>query len=164
MNQKFLLRFVEKLDLHQLLQDQQLGCKSSIRLKKNEGMRMGDQGGVRWIARFTEFLRTATTRGVNGMDRVLDNLGFTHQNVNMIPTDPRMQRSLTSPLRFSPPEQLPEQQEPLGPPVPLSWASQQQNAPLFGPAQVAQLRQSQRDHPQLYGYPTASEDGQRQRS
>ena len=118
---------------------------------------MGDQGGVRWIARFTEFLRTATSRGVNGMDRVLDNLGFTHQNVNMIPTDPRMQRSLTSPLRFCPPEQLPEQQEPLGPPVPLSWASQQQNAPLFGPAQVAQLRQSQRDHPQLYGYPTASE-------
>ena len=125
--------------------------------EQEEGIQAVDQGGVRWMARFTEFLRTTASRGVTGVDRMLDNLGFMHPNVSMIPTDPRMQRSLSSPVRFSPPEQLPEQREQVGPPVPLSWASHQQNAPLFSPAQMAQLRQAQRDHPHIYGYPAASE-------
>ena len=124
--------------------------------EQGEGLRAGDQGGVRWMTRFTEFLRTTASRGVIGVDRVLDNLGLSHQNVSMIPSDSRMQRSVSSPLRFSPPEQLPDQQN-VGPPVPLSWAGHQQNAPLFGPAQVAQFRQAQRDHPQIYGYPPGSE-------
>ena len=35
-----------------------------------------EQQGVRWMARFTEFLRTKANRGASGVDRVLDGLGI----------------------------------------------------------------------------------------
>ena len=105
--------------------------------------------GVRWMTRFTEFLRTTASRGAHSMDRVLDNLGLTNPPPG--PQDGRMLRAVTSPVRFSPPEELPQPRETSGPPVPTSWASTMPQPPLFGPNQVAQMRQAQRDFPQIYG-------------
>ena len=89
------------------------------------------------------------------MDRVLDNLGLTNPPPGS--QDGRMLRAVTSPVRFSPPEELPQPRETSGPPVPTSWASTMPQPPLFGPNQVAQMRQAQRDFPQIYGYQAASE-------
>ena len=106
-----------------------------------------EPGGVRWMTRFTEFLRTTASRGAHSMDRVLDNLGLTNPPPG--PQDGRMLRAVTSPVRFSPPEELPQPRETSGPPVPTSWASTMPQPPLFGPNQVAQMRQAQRDFPQI---------------
>ena len=118
-----------------------------------------DQGGVRWMARFTEFLRTTATRGAHGMDRVLDNLGLTSPHAAQ--QDIRLTRTMTTPVRFSPPEELPPPVGQRGPPMPMSWAQAGSTTPLFGPSQVAQLRQAYQDHPQLYGPPPVSEDSDR---
>ena len=118
-----------------------------------------DQGGVRWMARFTEFLRTTATRGAHGMDRVLDNLGLTSPYAAQ--QDVRLTRTMTTPVRFSPPEELPPPVGQRGPPMPMSWAQAASTTPLFGPSQVAQLRQAYQDHPQLYGPPPVSEDSDR---
>ena len=118
-----------------------------------------EQSGVRWMARFTEFLRLTASRGASSVDRVLDNLGLT--NPHAVPQDGRMVRAIGSPMRFSPPEDLPPHVPQRGPPAPNSWATATSTAPLFGPAQAAQMRQSQREHPQIYGYHAASEDSDR---
>ena len=118
-----------------------------------------EQSGVRWMARFTEFLRLTASRGASSVDRVLDNLGLT--NPQAVSQDGRMVRAIGSPLRFSPPEDLPPRAPQRGPPAPTSWAAASSAAPLFGPAQVAQMRQSQREHPQIYGYQAVSEDSDR---
>ena len=113
-----------------------------------------DAGGVRWMARFTEMLRTTATRGAHGLDRVLDNLGLNHQVPHH---EGRMLRTTSSPVRFSPPEELPAPSADAGLQVPPSWTTTPPQEPLFGDAQMAQLRQAQRDYPQIYGYPAASE-------
>ena len=126
---------------------------------ESEAQEGREQSGVRWMARFTEFLRLTASRGASSVDRVLDNLGLA--NPHAVPQDGRMVRAMGSPMRFSPPEDLPPHAPQRGPPAPNSWATATGAAPLFGPAQVAQMRQSQREHPQIYGYQAASEDSDR---
>ena len=134
---------------------------SSVRVQQfysaesTEGGDGRDHGGVRWMARFTEFLRTSiaatATRGAHGIDRALDNLGLAPAQPEF--SEGRVMRTRTSPVRFSPPEDFPQT---TGPPAPTSWTGTEQPTPLFGPQQMAQLRQAQRDFPQLYG-PAVSE-------
>ncbi|CAE7274583.1 GIP [Symbiodinium sp. CCMP2456] len=105
-----------------------------------------EQNGFRWMARITEFLRTTATRSVSNVDRVLDNLGFPHaQTANQV-----------GGLNISPPQDL--QPSTLVPAVPTSWSTMRGQSTLFT---EAQMRQSQRNHPQLYG-PTS--DGGSDRS
>ena len=128
---------------------------SSMRVQEfysAESLPQGQQGGVRWFARVSEFLRTTAHRGAEGMDRVLGQLRF--------PTIPQQQTlqtlqvrtSMTStPLNVSPPEDFPSGPS-LPPPVPMSWSSARPvEPPLFDARQVEQMRQAQRDHPWIYG-------------
>ena len=111
-----------------------------------------DVSGVRWIARFTEFLRTTATRGAMGMDRMMDNLGLNQPNVTNVTQGGTMVRA--SNMQFSPPEHLPQTADPRGPPIPPSWAppaATAHSAPLFSSAQMAQFRQAQAEYPHIYG-------------
>ena len=109
------------------------------------------------MSRFTEFLRSTATRGAQGVDRVLDNLG--------IPPLPQRetrasQAVMWSQQGFSPPENLPPPVASV-PPVPGSWTNQQGNleaTPLFGQAELMRMRRSQIEYPQLYG-PSQLSDG-----
>ena len=108
---------------------------------------------VRWMSRFTEFLRSTATRGAQGVDRVLDGLGVP-------PLPQRAAAGSTRPV-FSPPEELPAMSM-VAPPVPGSWVSRQgvpEGAPLFGQAELMQMRRSQMEYPQLYGPQQRSEGG-----
>ena len=109
-----------------------------------------EQQGVRWMARFTEFLRTTASRGATGMDRMLDSFGI-HHNGQMGPNlRARVGREANNQLNFSPPEELPEPRADLQ--VPASWAmGRSQDAPLFSRVQVEQIRQSVRENPTIYG-------------
>ena len=137
---------------------------SSVRVQEfysaesTEGGEGRDHGGVRWMARFTEFLRTSfaatATRGAHGIDRALDNLGLAPAQPEF--QEGRVMRTRSSPVRFSPPEDFPQAPSQGRPPAPPSWTGTEQPAPLFAPQQMAQLRQAQRDFPQLYG-PAVSE-------
>ena len=113
--------------------------------------------GVRWMARFSEFLRSTATRGAQGMDRMLDGLG--------IPPLPQREARITpSPTQrpnISPPEDLP-QQVVQAPPVPGSWNAPRQiadTAPLFGQQELMQMRRAQLEYPQLYGPSYVSDGG-----
>eukprot|EP00439_Symbiodinium_sp_Y106_P030810 s3047_g3.t1 len=103
--------------------------------------------GIRWMARFSEFLRTTATRGVNSMDRMLDGLGIpqlpaTARPANVSSSTPTLR------MNVSPPEELPATVAA----IPGSWATTAvQEQPLFGPVQMAQMRQAQLEFPQLYG-------------
>ena len=114
-----------------------------------------DQGGFRWMTRFTEFLRTTATRSASNMDRMLDNLGFPH----LQPTATTNQMQQYGSLNISPPQDL--QPGVVVPAVPTSWSTIRGTQPLFTEAQVSQMRQAQREHPQIYG-PTS--DGGSDRS
>ena len=112
--------------------------------------------GVRWMARFSEFLRSTATRGAQGMDRMLDGLG--------IPPLPQREARITpSPSQrpnISPPEDLPQ---PVAqpPPDPGSWNAPRQitdAAPLFGQQELMQMR-AQLEYPQLYGPSYVSDGG-----
>ena len=98
-----------------------------------------DQSGFRWMARITEFLRTTATRSATNVDRMLDNLGFPHVQ----------QQTQGSSLNISPPQEL--QPRTLVPSMPASWSTRRGSQALFTEEQVAQMRTSQRNHPQLYG-------------
>ena len=113
-----------------------------------------EERNVRWMSRFTEFMRVAANRSVNGFDRFMDNLGLPHgqqstqtQNVNV-----HAGRAREGPMGFSPPEELPPASSRAMPP-PTSWVSTspQRPQPLFTQAQAAQLRQAHRDYPLVYG-------------
>ena len=102
--------------------------------------------GIRWMARFSEFLRATATRGVHGMDRMLDGLG-----IPSMPAGRQVQVGNALQLNVSPPEELPPAPVQV-PGIPGSWrTSPAPNPPLFGPLQVAQMRQAQVDFPLLYG-------------
>ncbi|CAE7449901.1 unnamed protein product [Symbiodinium sp. CCMP2456] len=109
----------------------------------------GDTQGVRWMARFSEFLRTTASRGAMGVDRMLDGLG-----IPPLPVQQRVARvASTNALRLnvSPPEDLtsPPTQAPA---IPGSWSvATPPQAPLFGPLEMAQMRQAQMNYPQIYG-------------
>ena len=113
-----------------------------------------EERNVRWTARFTEFMRIAASRSASGWDRVLDNLGLhgqqavQQQNMNLLSG-----RTRSAPLNFSPPEELPAATTTRTMQPPSSWTSTtpQQGPPLFSQMQVAQMRQSQREFPLLYG-------------
>ena len=113
-----------------------------------------EERNVRWMSRFTEFMRVAANRSVSGLDRVMDNLGLTQgqqsihqQNVSMITGRPR-----DGSMRFSPPEELPAMTaRPMPPRTSWTSTSPQQPQPLFSQSQAAQLRQAHRDYPLLYG-------------
>ncbi|CAE7708795.1 unnamed protein product [Symbiodinium sp. CCMP2592] len=108
-----------------------------------------EQQGVRWMARFTEFLRTTASRGATGMDRVLDSFGLHHGNAGGQVVRSRAAGELQQ-INFSPPEELPG--EPNLPPMPLSWTTATaQEQPLFSRRQVEQMRQSVRENPVIYG-------------
>ena len=110
--------------------------------------RRGEQHGVRWMARFSEFLRTTATRGASGVDRMLDGLGL-----NPIPVHPKMTSTVSSStaMNVSPPEDFPTPPN-QAPAIPSSWSvAASHQAPLFGPLQVAQMRQAQMDFPHIYG-------------
>ncbi|OLP89029.1 Copia protein [Symbiodinium microadriaticum] len=109
--------------------------------------------GVRWMTRFTEFLRSTATRGAQSFDRVLDGLGVPPlpQRGAMVPANPG----------FSPPEEL-QPSTIMVPPVPGSWANQRAMsdvAPLFGQAELMRMKKAQQEHPQLYGPSQRSEGG-----
>ena len=112
----------------------------------------GEQSGIRWVTRLTEFLRTTANRSASNVDRMLDHLG--------IPALSPPTTSYSLPGRvigarnvnFSPPEELPNQPPgALVPAMPSSWAASGQQQALFTEDQIAMMRQSQREHPQLYG-------------
>ena len=111
-----------------------------------------EQGGVRWMTRVSELLRTTVSRGAHGVDRMLDSLGLHAQQ-----QPPQAARRLQGPSHqlpgISPPEELAGSLRPM--PVPDTWnvAVVQPQPPLFGPAQIAQMRQSQQEYPHLYGRP-----------
>ena len=107
------------------------------------------------MTRFTEFLRTTATRSASNMDRMLDNLGFPH----LQPTATTNQMQQYGSLNISPPQDL--QPGVVVPAVPTSWSTIRGTQPLFTEAQVSQMRQAQREHPQIYG-PTS--DGGSDRS
>ena len=117
----------------------------------------------RWMTRMTEFLRTTASRGVVGMDRMLDSLGFQHVHMSSSFENPTgTQEMLSVAVRatsISPPEELPPRATPpRAPPVPSSWSvTGQQEAPLFAQEQIERMRQAQREHPLLLGQP--SEEG-----
>ena len=109
-----------------------------------------EQQGVRWMARFTEFLRTTASRGANGMDRMLDSFGIQHGGQGTVLR--AQTRGEVQQINFSPPEELPGPPPP--PPVPLSWSAAGERSdglPLFNRVQVEQLRQAVREHPVIYG-------------
>ena len=119
--------------------------------------------GIRWMARFSEFLRTTATRGVNSMDRMLDGLGIpqlpaTARPANVSSSTPTLR------MNVSPPEELPATVAA----IPGSWATTAvQEQPLFGPVQMAQMRQAQLEFPQLYGPvtgPSQGSEGESERS
>ena len=127
----------------------------------DEHAHIGEPVGMRWVTRFTEFLRTTVNRGATGMDRVLEGFrvpsrpvpqvsemyGFGGQSSEITPRRPM--------LNFSPPEELYPQGQSL-PPIPTSWATAQ-TQPLFNEGQVSQMRQARRDHPLLYGQASSTE-------
>ena len=110
---------------------------------------------VRWMTRFTELMRAAATRGASSWDRVMDNLGM--QPGPPATSNPGMSlfsgRTREVHMNFSPPEELPQSSTRNMQP-PTSWTSASAQQPLFSQTQVAQLRQSQREHPLLYGQPS----------
>ena len=108
-----------------------------------------DQSGFRWMARITEFLRTTATRSATNMDRMLDNLGFPHAQ----------QQPQSSPMNISPPQDL--QPRALVPAMPASWTTMRGSQALFTEEQLAHMRTSQRNHPQLYGPTSADGDSDR---
>ena len=115
-----------------------------------------EQHPMRWTTRVTEFFRTTAHRGVLGVDRLLDNLGF--QNGHVQPGTMLTGRAMERTVQISPPEQLPERRaSPIAPPVPVSWAGSVVEPPLFERAQLERMRQARRDHPLIYGQ--ASEVG-----
>ena len=115
-----------------------------------------EQHPMRWTTRVTEFFRTTAHRGVLGVDRLLDNLGF--QNGHVQPGTMLTGRAMERTVHISPPEQLPERRaSPIAPPVPVSWAGSVMEPPLFERAQLERMRQARRDHPLIYGQ--ASEVG-----
>ena len=106
-----------------------------------------DQPTTRWT-RVTEFLRTTASRGVHGVDRLLDNLGLNHGQAGTTLTSRAVERT----VHISPPQPLPD----LGgstaaPPVPASWETGANPAPLFAREQLERMRQARRDHPLIYG-------------
>ena len=108
----------------------------------------GEPHGVRWMARFSEFLRTTATRGASGVDRMLDGLGL-----NPMPVQPKMTSTVSSStaMNISPPEDFPTPHN-QAPAIPSSWSvAASHQAPLFGPLQVAQMRQAQMEFPHIYG-------------
>ena len=130
---------------------------SAMRVQEFYTTRSGSAGepqGVRWMARFTEFLRMTASRSANGVDRVLDGLGIptTSQHRDHRP----LETAVTNiPLNFSPPEALPSPPATTQvPAVPGSWATPPAiEGPLFGPAELARMNQAQRDYPMIYGRP-----------
>ena len=128
------------------------------------GQANAEAQGVRWMARFTEFLRVAATRGANGMDRVLDGLGLP-------PPAPARERRVTSTtvseerLNLSPPEPLPSPHEQV-PAIPISWSPPPAlegppavQEPLFQPHELAQMQRSQMEFPLIYGRSSARGQG-----
>ena len=112
----------------------------------------GEGQGVRWMARFTEFLRMTATRSANGVVRVLDGLGIPSVNYQR---EPRTVGSTMAnvPMNFSPPEALPSPATQL-PAVPGSWATPPAiEGPLFGPTELARMQQAQQEYPLIYGRP-----------
>ena len=116
-----------------------------------------EQQGVRWMARFTEFLRTTANRGASGVDRVLDGLGIppihpeTTQASRFAPM-PRTSATQATMVVYSPPEELPSTSRRSVAPRPRSWdGPQATEAPLFGPAQLDRMRQAQLEYPHIYG-------------
>ena len=111
------------------------------------------QQNVRWFSRVTEFLRTTASRSVNGVDRMLDNLGFQHVHVTSSFAGQQGGHEFaraSMQAQTSPP--------PMAPPVPLSWSGpERREQSLFTREQLERLRQARRDHPLLYGQP--SEEG-----
>ena len=103
-----------------------------------------EQQPMRWTTRVTEFF--TAHRGVLGVDRLLDNLGFQHAHVQ--PGTMFTGRSVEWTMQFSPPEQLPS---PAAPPVPQSWAGASVEQPLFAREQLEQMRQAHRDHALISG-------------
>ena len=98
-----------------------------------------ERSGFQWMARITEFLRTTATRSATNVDRMLDNLGFPH-------IQPQTQNEG---VVFSPPQDL--QPRTLVPAMPASWSTMRGQTSLFSEEQLAQMRSSQRNHPQIYG-------------
>ena len=116
-----------------------------------------EQQGVRWMARFTEFLRTTANRGASGVDRVLDGLGIppihpeTTQASRFAPM-PRTSATQATMVVYSPPEELPSTSRRSVAPRPRSWdGPQATEAPLLGPAQLDRMRQAQLEYPHIYG-------------
>ena len=100
------------------------------------------------MARFSEFLRTTATRGASGVDRMLDGLGL-----NPLPVQPKMMSTISTStaMNISPPEDLPPPHT-QAPAIPGSWsAATAHQVPLFGPSQVAQMRQAHMEFPHIYG-------------
>ena len=111
--------------------------------------------GIRWMTRFSEFLRTTATRGVHWMDGLgMQVMPGQSGNVGQATATGAYQ------MNVSPPEEMPPRPTQV-PAIPGSWAvaSPQREAPLFGPAQVAQLRRAQQEHPLLYGVPQIAGQG-----
>ena len=119
-----------------------------------------EQGGVSWMTRVSELLRTTVSRGAHGVDRMLDSLGLHAQQ-----QPPQAARRLQGPSHqlpgISPPEELAGSLRPM--PVPDTWnvAVVQPQPPLFGPSQLAQMRQSQQEYPHLYGRPMSEVESER---
>ena len=117
---------------------------------------MSEERNVRWMSRFTEFMRTAASRGASGWDRVMDGLGLVHVHGHQ--TLPQYQgntftgRQRVEQMNFSPPEEIPGPHAGVQRP-PTSWttAATAPPQPLFDASQVAQFRQAHRDHPLIYG-------------
>ena len=111
---------------------------------------------MRWMSRFTEFMRTAASRGASGWDRVMDGLGLVHVHGQQTSTqyqgNPFTGGSRVEHLNFSPPEEIPGQHAGVHRP-PTSWTATTTAPaqPLFDASQVAQLRQAHREHPLIYG-------------
>ena len=111
--------------------------------------------GIRWMTRFSEFLRTTATRGVHWMDGLgMQMAPGQSGNVGQATATGAYQ------MNVSPPEEMPPRPTQV-PAIPGSWAiaSPPREAPLFGPAQVAQLRRAQQEHPLLYGVPQIAGQG-----
>ena len=118
---------------------------------------VNEERNIRWMTRFTEFMRTAANRGANGLDRVMDNLGLAagHQASQSFMASSVANVHRSNQMSFSPPEELPQRQAVVRQPPP-SWSTTPPQ-PLFNEGQVAQLRQAHREYPLIYGQ--ASEVG-----
>ena len=135
---------------------------STVRVQEyytaQSGSSTSNPQGVRWMARFSEFLRTAADRGASGVDRFLDGLGIPqlhHETTQTRRLGPLQQTSAAQATMvvYSPPEELPPPpRRPVQPP-PRSWENPQQAdpLPLFGPAQLERMRQAQVEYPHIYG-------------